>query len=172
VSLFIKEWLYERTDDNSARFVLGTVGENPLCCFGINPSTAEPGRLDPTVATVERKACEFGYDSFIMFNVYPQRATNPNDLHQNLCEELHRENLRQIAAAVSGRSLDVWAAWGALITKRGYLTELVKSIVSLPELMRCNWVSRGEITKDGHPHHPLYVKNDCVFDKYDISRYY
>lgn len=43
-----EQWLYEHNDDNSARYVLGTVGENPLVCFGVNPSTAEPNALDAT----------------------------------------------------------------------------------------------------------------------------
>ena len=65
------EWLYERTVDNSARFILGTVGSNPLICFGINPSTAEPSNLDPTVNYVSRLAVSNNYDSFVMLNVYP-----------------------------------------------------------------------------------------------------
>lgn len=34
-----EQWLYRPNVDNSARFVLGTVGDNPLVCFGVNPST-------------------------------------------------------------------------------------------------------------------------------------
>lgn len=59
-------WLYERTTDNAVRFVLGTIGANPLICFGINPSTAEPGNLDPTVNYVSSIATSNGYDSFVM----------------------------------------------------------------------------------------------------------
>ena len=40
-------WLYERTTDNAARFVLGTTGANPQICFGINPSTADSEILIP-----------------------------------------------------------------------------------------------------------------------------
>ncbi len=74
------QWLYERTTDNYARFVLGTIGNNPLICFGINPSTAEPGNLDPTINYVSSIATSNGFDCFVMLNVYPQRATNPNSL--------------------------------------------------------------------------------------------
>ncbi|MFR6424354.1 MAG: DUF1643 domain-containing protein, partial [Oscillospiraceae bacterium] len=49
--------------------------KNPLICIGINPSTAQPGDLDNTLKSVERIALGNGYDSFTMFNVYPQRAT-------------------------------------------------------------------------------------------------
>lgn len=165
------EWLYLHTPDNAARFVLGTQGEHPLVCFGVNPSTAEPNRLDPTVNYVSRLAGAHGYDSFIMLNVYPQRATNPNDLHQVCDAALQQENERQIARLIDFQNMTLWAAWGGLITKRPYLLPLVARMVSLPELAHCHWVSRGKRTKDGHPHHPLYVKKDEPFTPFDVSIY-
>jgi hypothetical protein len=165
------EWLYERAADNSARFVLGTVGENPLVCFGINPSTAEPNNLDPTANYVSRLAALNGYDSFVMLNVYPQRATNPNDLHKSFLPELKSENERFIAALIVNRPLTLWAAWGGLIEKRPYLVPLLRSIALLPELSDCRWVSRGNPTKGGHPHHPLYVKKEALFEPFGIERY-
>jgi hypothetical protein len=66
------QWIYERSADGSARFVLGTVGVNPLVCFGINPSTAVPNAPDGTVARVSK----FAVDSWTMLNVYPQIATD------------------------------------------------------------------------------------------------
>lgn len=71
------DWLYERTPDNSSRFVLGIDGANPLVCLGLNPSTAEPGHLDPTVSRVQEAARRNGFDGFIMLNVYPKRDTLP-----------------------------------------------------------------------------------------------
>ena len=75
------------------RYLLGTRGEKPLVCIGINPSTAEPDRLDPTLQSVERVAKNNGYDSFLMFNVYAQRATRPNDMERVCNEALHRANM-------------------------------------------------------------------------------
>lgn len=119
------EWIYECTDDNSARFILGTIGANPIICFGINPSTAEPNKLDRTVDYVSRIAEFNGYDSFVMLNVYPQRATNPKNLHKVFSPELKSENERHIAAIIGGQNLTLWAAWGGLITKRKYLNTLM-----------------------------------------------
>lgn len=166
------EWLYERTDDNSARFILGTGGENPLICFGINPSTAEPGNLDPTVNYVCRLAAANGFDGFVMFNVYAQRATNPDALHKAYSPTLKSANEHCIAAYVGGAPLKLWAAWGGLINKRPYLAPLAKSIASLPELANCEWVSRGGLTKGGHPRHPLYVKKEAPFAPFDMARYF
>ncbi len=165
-------WMYEKTADNSARFVLGTKGNRPLVCFGINPSTAEPNALDPTLTCVQRVSRDNPqFDSFIMFNVYPQRATNPNDLHAHFEHTLKHENERHISMLVAGKKLLLWAAWGALIEKRPYLRQLVHDIVTLPALEQCTWVSRGMVTKKGHPHHPLYVKSDCPLEYFNMEQY-
>ena len=50
------KWLYVRDYYADYRYLLGTRGENPLICIGINPSTARPGALDPTLKSVERIA--------------------------------------------------------------------------------------------------------------------
>jgi hypothetical protein len=165
------QWLHERTLDNSARFVLGTVGDNPLVCFGVNPSTAEPNKLDRTIQGVSKVAVRNGYDSFIMLNVYPQRATDPNCLHSAADPTLKSANERQISTLVSGKKLTLWAAWGALIDKRRFLPLLLKDILDLPELAASEWVSRGAVSRDGHPHHPLYVKKTATFESFSVARY-
>lgn len=86
----MKDWYYRTTSDNTSRFVLGTKGQKPLVCFEINPSTATLQLLDNTLNSVGRIALNNGYDSWIMLNIHPQRATNPNDLPEILDKELHR----------------------------------------------------------------------------------
>ena len=49
-------WYYEPHTYQPYRYVLGRVGRHPLVCIGINPSTAQPGALDPTLKSVERLA--------------------------------------------------------------------------------------------------------------------
>lgn len=165
------KWIYTPSPDNSARTLLGTQGERPLVCVGINPSTASPGHLDRTVATVERVAERGGFDSFMMLNVYPQRATNPNDIHTAMDPELHAWNMRSIADFADGRTLEVWAAWGTLIGKRKYLPKLLTEIIALPGLANVQWLSRGRRSKAGHPHHPLYVPAEALLDAFDVSTY-
>ena len=77
------------------------VGRHPLVCIGINPSTAQPGALDPTLKSVERLANANGFDSWIMFNVYPQRATDPNDMDKTPDRALCDENLRWLQAVLA-----------------------------------------------------------------------
>ena len=78
----VDQWLFVPNTYTEYRYILGTRGEKPLICVGINPSTARPGALDPTLKSVERIARNSGFDSFIMFNVYAQRATSPDDMER------------------------------------------------------------------------------------------
>ena len=94
-------WYYEPHTYQSYRYVLGRVGKHPLVCIGINPSTAQPGALDPTLKSVERLAAANGFDSWIMFNVYPQRATDPNDMDKVPDRALCDENLRWLQAVLA-----------------------------------------------------------------------
>ena len=76
----VAHWLFVPNFYCDYRYILGTAGERPLICVGINPSTAAPNDLDNTLKSVERIALGNGYDSLIMFNVYAQRATRPDDM--------------------------------------------------------------------------------------------
>ena len=52
----IGRWLYAPCLYSEYRYILGTRGEKPLICIGINPSTAKPDALDNTLKSVERIA--------------------------------------------------------------------------------------------------------------------
>jgi len=109
-----EKWIYENDQDNQIRYVLGTKGTKPLLCFGINPSTAKPDNLDSTLKSVERLARSNDFDSWIMMNIYPQRATDPNNIHPEINNEIHRKNLAFIESIISGNKTIIWAAWGTL----------------------------------------------------------
>ena len=63
--------------------------DNSLVCIGANSSTAIPGSLDPTLKTIKKVAKENGYDGFIMLNLSPIRATNPNNLPLKQKDEMY-----------------------------------------------------------------------------------
>jgi hypothetical protein len=155
------------------RFVLGELSSRPLFCLGINPSTATPIKLDPTVASVKNRAMLLGYDSYIMLNVYPQRATNPNDLHKNLNRKLHIENLSTIEKLLksSHPSPHIWLAFGNLIEKRAYLKPCLLDIIHAVKQLNPHWLKCGDITKAGHPHHPLYLNKLALLELFDIENY-
>ena len=168
----IEKWLYAPPFYSEYRYILGTRGKKPLICIGINPSTAAPDDLDNTLKSVQRIALGNGFDSFIMFNVYAQRATSPDDMEKNCNAALHRENLEAFRYVLSiSEQPVVWAAWGAIIEKRGYLATCVRDMLEAGREFGASWVCAGAITKKGHPHHPLYLRKDEKIKPFDVAQY-
>lgn len=167
-----EQWLYIPPFYSEYRYILGTRGKKPLICVGVNPSTAAPGALDNTLKSVERVAKFNGYDSFVMFNVYAQRATRPNDMEQERNEQLHRENMAAFAYVLAlSDAPAIWAAWGTIIEQRAYLPDCVRDMVALGEQYGARWFTAGTRSKKGHPHHPLYLKKDSVLEAFDATAY-
>lgn len=168
----VSRWLYVPNHYSEYRYILGTRGRKPLICMGINPSTAAPDALDPTLQSAQRIALSNGYDSFLMFNVYAQRATSPDDMEPECNPELHRENMRAFAYILS-RTPDpvVWAAWGTIIEKRDYLWPCLRDMIALGEAAGARWVTCGKRSAAGHPHHPLYLRADAVPEPFDVAAY-
>ncbi|MBE6639608.1 MAG: DUF1643 domain-containing protein [Ruminococcaceae bacterium] len=171
----IDRWLFVPPMYDEYRYILGTRGENPLICIGINPSTARPGDLDNTLKSVERIALGNGYDSFIMFNVYAQRATRPEDMEQQCNALLHQENMKAFAYVLDlygkGHRPAVWAAWGTIIEKRPYLAHCLSDMIKIGQEKGARWFSCGNRSKKGHPHHPLYLRKDAVPEPFDAGAY-
>ena len=168
----IEKWLYAPNFYSEYRYILGTRGKNPLICIGINPSTAQPDRLDNTLKSVERIALGNGFDSFIMFNVYAQRATDPDAMEKACNPVLHEQNMQAFRYVLSiSEQPAVWAAWGAIIEKRDYLADCVKDMVALGQQYGATWYCAGAVTKKGHPHHPLYLRKDEKIKPFDVAGY-
>ncbi len=168
----IHKWLYAPNFYSEYRYILGTRGKNPLICVGINPSTARPDALDNTLKSVERIALGNGFDSFLMFNVYAQRATNPNTMEKSCNPRLHQENLEAFRYVLSlSPHPAVWAAWGAVIEKRNYLPQCLQDLLRAGQDYGACWYCAGAITKKGHPHHPLYLRKDEQLRPFDVQTY-
>ena len=168
----IEKWLYVPNSYSEYRYILGTRGENPLICIGINPSTAAPDALDPTLKSVERIAHANGYDSFLMFNVYAQRATRPDDMEKAMNPLLHGENRKAFRYLLSlSPAPAVWAAWGNIIEKRDYLTDCMRDFLEDGKNVGAKWFTAGPLLKSGHPHHPLYLRKDTQLFDFDIEAY-
>lgn len=168
----ITKWLYAPNFYSEYRYILGTRGTKPLICIGINPSTAQPDDLDNTLKSVQRIALGNGYDSFLMFNVYAQRATDPDAMEKVCNPLLHRENMEAFRYLLSlSDSPAIWAAWGAVIEKRGYLKDCLRDMLDIGRKYGAQWYCAGAITKKGHPHHPLYLRKDEKLRPFDVEHY-
>lgn len=169
----VSRWLYVPPTYEEYRYILGTRGVHPLICVGINPSTAEPDRLDPTLQSAQRIARFNGYDSFLMFNVYAQRATRPDDMERTPNAWLHGENMKAFAYLLTlcRGTPAVWAAWGSIIEKRAYLSACVADMLEIAGRQGAVWYHAGALSKAGHPHHPLYLRADTRLEPFDTSAY-
>ena len=168
----IGKWLYAPNFYSEYRYILGTRGKNPLICIGINPSTARPDDLDNTLKSVERIALGNGFDSFIMFNVYAQRATDPDAMEKTCNHLLHKENLEAFRYVLSiSEKPAVWAAWGTIIEKRDYLPLCLRDMLEVGQEYGASWYCAGKVSKKGHPHHPLYLRKDEKIKPFDVAQY-
>ena len=166
------KWLYAPNFYSEYRYILGTRGKNPLICVGINPSTAKPDDLDNTLKSVQRIAAGNGFDSFLMFNVYAQRATRPDDMEKQCNLRLHEENMKAWRYLLSlAKEPAVWAAWGAFFEKRKYLPRCVADMLAISREYDARWFCAGAISKKGHPHHPLYLRKDEKLKPFDTEAY-
>ena len=107
-----------------------------------------------------------------MFNVYAQRATRPDDMERSCNPVLHAENRKAFRYLLSlSPAPALWAAWGNIIEKRGYLMDCLRDFAADAQAAGAAWFTAGPLLKSGHPHHPLYLKGTTPLQGFDISAY-
>ena len=164
--------IYKNNEDNKHRYALGIRGNNPLIVIGLNPSTADEVKPDATIRKVMGIAKEAKKDGFIMLNLYPQRATYPKDLEKDFNEESHSQNLKFISSVLSEFSnIDILLGYGNNIQTRYYLKKCLKDIMIVANKFNPRWFKTGDVTKYGHPRHPLYVAYSEGLTSFDIVDY-
>lgn len=125
----------------------------------LNPSTADSSVNDPTINRCIAYAKNWGYGSLEVVNLFAYRATKPIKLRGAL-DPIGEENNQHILNALT-RSEKVIPAWGI----NGTLLNRDKDVI---ELLRQNDapVFALQLTKDGHPRHPLFVKANRIPELY------
>ena len=166
------EWLYLNNSDDTVRYVLGEKSTNMIACIGINPSTAKPNELDNTLKSVKRISEFNGFDGWIMYNVYPQRATDPNHLDNEIDQELRLTNIGVLVESIKHLGINtIWIAYGDLIESREYLPFCMLSLYTSLSHLNLNWKIIGEPTQKGHPRHPLYKATESKFIDFEMEKY-
>lgn len=127
-----------------------------------NPSTATHLTDDPTIRRCREFAKAWGCAGMEIGNVYAYRSTDPKALalvNDPVGEATDDYLLRALETA-----RPVVLAWGAVVTNApGWphrLDDLVRMVRGALALRRPEPRPHhiGELTKDGHPRHPLYLK--------------
>jgi len=129
--------------------------------IGLNPSTADATRDDPTVRRLRGFAKSWGYDGFWLTNLFAFRATDPADLcfHQGDIDGPENTRWLEEVAARAGLVVAAWGAVDGLFRNNVRFAErratgLINLILSEVDVHVLG------ITKRGFPRHPLYVKSD------------
>ena len=163
-------WVY--LGDDYKRYVLGQPGERNILVFGINPSSAKPGDDDPTIRNVRRIVKNVKKaDGWIMMNLYPQRTSNPDALIED--EFLRENNLKVVQAVCQGFPIEsIWCAWGNMIERFNtvFLYESLRQIYGIID-ESVPWEHYGNLTKNGHPRHPLYMRLIESFQPFHVREY-
>lgn len=146
----------------------------PLMFIGLNPSTADEQKDDPTIRKCKGFAERNGCGGVYMLNLFAYRATDPHTLFDvyyrkqftgpggETCwhngDPVGPDNDRHLLETVAVAAIVV-AAWGV----HGVMMlrdQAVKRLLAGADL-RCLGT-----TKDGHPRHPLYVPYSQPLEKF------
>lgn len=159
-------------DETIKRFLLGVKGNKPLYVIGVNPSTADDRKPDRTISKVRGFESRYGYNGFVMLNLYAQRTPYPHTLHNELDLNLHEENMKHILSKIkSEQEVSILAAWGEPILVRSYLKEHLHDLVIKTDGFNIKWLKIGELTKSGHPRHPSRAPYAFGLTDFDIKSY-
>lgn len=125
----------------------------PCAFIMLNPSTADEARKDPTVTRCQIYAADWGYDHLIVLNLFAYRATEPEDMKAQE-DPVGRDNdlwLRRVCEGVLKHGGVIVCAWGTHATHHDRERKvLAGALDGIP-------LHALKLTKDGHPHHPLYL---------------
>ena len=117
--------------------------------IGLNPSTADESRDDPTLIRCIKFAQSWGYGSVCIANLFAFRATRPMEM-MAASDPVGRENNRWLKKLSAEASLVV-AAWG----NNGTYRDRSSGVRILVGNLYCLKLNRS-----GEPAHPLYLRHD------------
>jgi hypothetical protein len=133
-----------------------------LLVIGLNPSTADETRNDPTIRRCIGYAHQWGFGGLEMLNLFAFRATEPRDLVRAE-DPIGPETSRVIAESLdrvrTSRGGAVLAAWGAHARHPKLAEWTTEARARLRDLFPEGVACLG-LTNDGEPKHPLYLRSD------------
>jgi len=132
-------------------------GDRLILWIGLNPSTADEAKLDPTLTRIAAFSKRAGFDGFWMANLFALRTPYPAEMMADP-DPVGPENDAWLLRA-AGRCEKIVAAWGAG-GKFQARADAVARLFAGREL----WCLGT--TQDGHPRHPLYVPGEQPFERW------
>lgn len=132
------------------RFKPGADLSRMAAFIGLNPSTATPEKLDPTVSKCEYWAQKWGFEGFVMLNLFSYRATDPAAMLMHEDPMGDPENLTAIQWVSQHAGLVV-ACWG---NDGQHMDRSTTVKTALHDVKLCCL----KLNMTGEPKHPLYHK--------------
>ena len=126
--------------------------------IGLNPSTADETKDDPTIRRCLNFAKDWGFGRLMMVNLFAIRGTDPQILKE-VSDPIGPQNDFYLKSMAEKSDLII-GAWGVdgVYKNRGVT---IKKLI--PD-MNCLG-----ITKNGQPKHPLYLKKDTKWMEWNIG---
>lgn len=124
--------------------------------IGLNPSTANETKNDPTIRRVVQIATNLGYGGVYMMNLFPLVSPYPSDLldfYDTPLHDIELSNNDKYLKETRLKCAHVIFAWGAFKQAKQRSEEVKKMF---PEALALF------VNKDGSPKHPLYCRADIV----------
>lgn len=123
--------------------------------IGLNPSTADEKKDDPTVRKCINFAKRWGFGAMCMTNLFAFRATDPKVMKQ-YPEPVGPDNDKWLVE-IAKSSGAIIAAWGTNGVHQGRDAAVKKLIPGM-------WCLRK--TQHGHPEHPCYITYDIELQRF------
>lgn len=119
--------------------------------IGMNPSTADGYRDDPTVRFEWLYTSEdLNIGRYIKANIVPYRATSPADMHQVLDHHLHRNlNLRRVLMAAQRCRVVIFTCGVMPERFHPYIEEMYDRLTAMGKTVQCLGTGNA-----GWPRHP------------------
>jgi hypothetical protein len=130
-----------------------------VMCIGLNPSTANANKPDPTITNLTIALKKLGYGGFYMMNLFAWISSNPNDLLT--CEDPLGENDVKLTE-IEGRCTDVIVCWGDFKQAQ----ERIKAV--LPRYPHAKCFGKN---KSGAPCHPLALMYSGKINSPSLEKY-
>ncbi len=150
------------SEDGKHRFQLWRIWDDKLpkvLFIMLNPSTADAEMDDPTIRRCIGFAKSWGYGGFYVGNLFTYRSKTPNDLF--MAETIIHWGNKSHIKTMHDKCKIVVCAWG----NSKIVDKLCPPHKPLEGFTNCHYI---ELSNDGTPKHPLYLKGDLMPQKYEI----
>lgn len=127
--------------------------ESYLMVIGLNPSTADETKDDPTIRRCVGFAKLWGFGALCMTNLFAWRDTKPENM-MAVTWPVGAENDHYLLQSAEGAGM-IMAAWGKHGSHNGRACDALR-------LLNGFQIKCLKKNKDGSPMHPLYVAADTI----------